>query len=90
MEAQGDGVYGLHQGQGVHHVGMWEPYCERRLEDLVGRHGLTKEGVMYTPDKRIIVAYFHPEGMHGTRIEIVDEGRRPQMERWFAGAPWVD
>jgi hypothetical protein len=69
---------------------MWEPYCERRLEDLVGRHGLTKEGVMYTPDKRIIVAYFHPEGMHGTRIEIVDEGRRPQMERWFAGAPWVD
>jgi catechol 2,3-dioxygenase-like lactoylglutathione lyase family enzyme len=90
MEAQGDGIYGLRQGQGVHHIGIWEPDCERKLEHFVGRHGLQKEGVMYTPDKRIIVAYFHPDDMHGTRIEIVDEGRRQQMERWFDGAPWVD
>jgi len=89
LEAQGDGIYGVHQGEGVHHVGVWDPDCEARLEALQKR-GMRTEAIQFTPDRRIIVAYFYPGHLHGTRLEIVDEGRREMMERWFAGAPFID
>lgn len=90
LEAQGAGIYGIHQGIGVHHIGVWEPNCENRLERLVHKHGLVREAVQYTPDRRIIVAYLEPTALYGTRIEIVDQGRKDQMDAWLAGGPWID
>jgi hypothetical protein len=89
LEAQGDGLYGAHHGEGFHHIGVWEPDCEARKAEWE-RKGLESEGVQYTPEGRIIVAYFRPEGSHGARLELVDEARRRQMEQWIRGGDWVN
>jgi hypothetical protein len=88
LEMQGDGLYGAQHGEGFHHIGVWEPHCERRVAEWRSK-GLEPEGIQYTPEGRIIVAYFRPEATHGTRLELVDEARREQMERWIAGGDWV-
>jgi hypothetical protein len=89
LEMQGDGLYGAHHGEGFHHIGVWEPDCEGRLAES-RRKGLEPEAIQYTPEGRIIVAYFRPEGTHGARLELVDEARREQMERWIGGGDWVN
>src|SRR4051794_41170648 len=80
LEATGEGIYGAANAGGVHHVGIWEADCERRVQEL-RRLGLQLEATQYTPEGRIIVAYFDPGPLDGTRIEIVDEGRRAMMEQ---------
>jgi catechol 2,3-dioxygenase-like lactoylglutathione lyase family enzyme len=91
LEAHNDGIYGRQHGEGVHHVGAWEPHCEQRLKELVEKHHLRAEATQYTPDrKRIIVSYFYPDGFHGVRLEILDEGRRKSMESWISGGTWAD
>jgi hypothetical protein len=37
LEMQGDGLYGPHHGEGFHHIGVWEPECEARLEEWVAK-----------------------------------------------------
>ena len=46
---------------------------------------MAKEAVLYRPDSRIIVAFAHPETLHGVRIEIADEGLKEDHETWLAG-----
>jgi hypothetical protein len=89
LEMQGDGLYGAHHGEGFHHIGVWERDCEGRL-DAWKAQGVQPEGIQYTPEGRIIVAYFRPEGTQGVRFELVDEARREQMERWIGGGDWVN
>ena len=91
MEAQGeDGIYSLNKwGEGMHHVGIWESDCEARVEQMK-QQGIDLLAAQYTPDGKIIVAYFAPEDLHGAILEIVDESRRDMMVRWFGGAPFVD
>lgn len=88
IEAQGDGLYGLHHGAGLHHVGIWEPNCEDRINELLTK-GMVKEAVLYRQDRTIIVAFTHPERLHGVRIEIADEGLREGHEAWLAGGEFV-
>jgi catechol 2,3-dioxygenase-like lactoylglutathione lyase family enzyme len=89
VEAQGDGLFRLEQGQGVHHVGMWEPDCEAKVEEMKAK-GVDLLAAQYTPEGKIIVAYFAPEDLHGVILEIVDEGRKEMMMKWFSGEPYVD
>lgn len=89
VEAQGDGLFSLDRGEGIHHVGVWEADCESRVEAMK-RDGVELVAAQYTPEGKIIVAYFEPADMHGTMIEIVDSGRRDMMVRWFAGEPYID
>lgn len=89
LEMTGDGLYGAHHGEGFHHIGIWEPNCEGKVEEWTAK-GLEIEGVQYTDDGRIIVAYFRPEATNGARVEIVDEARRMQMEQWIGGGDWVN
>lgn len=89
IEMQDSGIYGREHGEGLHHIGMWEPDCEGQLPAL-RRMGLEPEAIQYTPANKIIVAYFRPAGLNGVRLEIVDEARRPMMEEWIAGGDFVD
>jgi catechol 2,3-dioxygenase-like lactoylglutathione lyase family enzyme len=89
VEAQGDGLFRLSQGQGVHHVGMWEADCEAKVEEMKAK-GIDLLAAQYTPEGKIIVAYFAPEDLHGVILEIVDEGRKEMMMKWFSGEPYVD
>lgn len=88
LEAQGDGLYRASLGEGFHHIGVWEPDCEARQEELKDK-GLEPVATQYTPQKEIIVSYFDPDALHGVMLEIVDEGRREMMERWFAGESFI-
>jgi catechol 2,3-dioxygenase-like lactoylglutathione lyase family enzyme len=90
IEAHDAGIYGRQHGEGFHHVGIWEPGCETRRRALVEEHGLEEEATQYAADGRIIVTYFLPSGLHGVRLELVDEARRADMERWISGGDWVD
>jgi catechol 2,3-dioxygenase-like lactoylglutathione lyase family enzyme len=89
VEAQGDGLFSPSRGEGVHHVGIWESDCEARVEEME-RNGVEMVAAQYTPEGKIIVAYFEPQDMKGVMLEIVDSGRKDMMERWFAGEPYVD
>jgi hypothetical protein len=89
LRAHGDGLYRPELAEGFHHIGVWEPDCEGRQEELKTK-GLDPIATQYTPQQEIIVSYFDPAALHGVILEIVDEGRRPMMERWFAGESFVD
>lgn len=87
MESQGDGFYSGHEG--FHHLGLWEPDPEKRQAEFVTQ-GLAPMGTQYTPEEEIIVSYFDPSGFHGVMLELVDESRRADMERWFSGEPFAN
>ena len=89
LESQGDGLYAPGQGEGVHHVGVWEKDCATRIKELEAQ-GMRLVGTQLTPEGDIIVAYFDRGDCHGTMLEIVNENRRPMMERWFAGGSFED
>jgi catechol 2,3-dioxygenase-like lactoylglutathione lyase family enzyme len=88
IEAQGNGLYGLHHGEGLHHVGMWEPDSAGLLMRLRAK-GMTKEAVQYRPDGTIIVAFLDPGALHGVRIEIADQGLKEGHEAWLAGGEFI-
>lgn len=88
IEAQGDGLYGLKHGQGLHHIGMWEPDCEAKAEELES-DGMRREGALYRPDNSMIVAFYQPSGLAGVRLEIADEGMKEDHERWLAGGEFI-
>jgi len=84
-----DGLYGRHHGEGIHHLGLWDPDVAgtvARLEKL----GVRLEAAQYTPEREFVAAYFRPGDLHAVRIELVDEGRRPMMEKWIHGAAFED
>ncbi len=89
LEMTGDGIYGSHNGEGFHHIGVWEPDCEAKTAEWEAK-GLDPLATQYTPEGRIIVVYFRPEGTHGACLELVDEARRAQMEQWIHGGDWVN
>lgn len=82
LQSQPDGLFAAAQGEGFHHIGAWEPDCEKRSEELIAL-GLHPIATQYTPERDIIVSYFDPEKLHGVMLEIVDEGRKPIMETWW-------
>lgn len=82
LQSQESGLYSSAQGEGFHHVGLWEPDCEGRQAELIA-DGITPVATQYTDERRIIVSYFDPEKLHGVMLELVDEGRKPIMETWW-------
>jgi Glyoxalase/Bleomycin resistance protein/Dioxygenase superfamily len=82
LEAHETGVFGLQQGEGPHHVGMWASDGRARLRDLQGR-GLRPEIVHYSSDGLLVFAYFEPADLCGTRIEILDASQRALHEEWI-------
>jgi hypothetical protein len=89
LESQdNDGLYGHHQ-EGLHHIGLWEPDPGKLMDRLVSI-GLVKEAMQHGPDDSIIAAYTGPDELYGTRLEFIDESRRPGMEAWLSGGSWAD
>ena len=87
LQAQGDGLYGGHHGEGLHHIGVWAADCEGRSEELQAQ-GMSPVATQFSPEGNIIVSYFNGADLHGVVFEIVDEGRREMMESWIAGEPF--
>ena len=80
------GVYGRQDGEGLHHLGFHEPDVAGRMEQLERKHGLTLEGARFgnRDAGRMAAAYTSPAGLHGVRLEIVDDRGRVGLYEWLA------
>lgn len=89
LESQdNEGLYGTLQ-EGLHHVGLWEPDPSSLMTRLIGL-GLRNEATQYDPDGGVLATYTAPDEMYRTRLEFINELRRPGMETWLAGGAWRD
>lgn len=84
-----DGLYGRLNGEGINHLGVWDPDIEGTVERLK-EGGVQVEAAQYTPEGTYVAAYFRPTDLHGVRVELVDETRRTMMEAWIHGAAFED
>jgi catechol 2,3-dioxygenase-like lactoylglutathione lyase family enzyme len=83
LEANGEGLFSLAHGEGVHHVGFWEPALEGRCQALRAL-GVNPEGRVVNPDGSTFAYFNRPADLHGTRFEFLDEASRSVTEAWIA------
>jgi catechol 2,3-dioxygenase-like lactoylglutathione lyase family enzyme len=86
MQAMGTGVWSSAHGFGLHHIGGYVsdlPQHMRRVELA----GLKPEASVYTPGGELLLSYLRPEGLMGTRYELLSEKLKPGWTRWVAGGP---
>jgi catechol 2,3-dioxygenase-like lactoylglutathione lyase family enzyme len=78
------GVYGGEQGEGLHHIGFHEPNVAARL-GLMVTEGLSMEAARFgNKDPARLAAYYtNPAGLHGVRLEVVDERGRAALMDWL-------
>jgi catechol 2,3-dioxygenase-like lactoylglutathione lyase family enzyme len=84
LEAVGDGVYGAHHGEGLHHVAVLARDPLARRDELV-RAGFHEVGAQYRQDGSIIVSYLDPADLYGIQIELLDAGVQDAILAWIAG-----
>jgi hypothetical protein len=82
IEFQGSGVYSADLGEGLHHVGVWEPDPEAKLRELETA-GDGVDAIVRGRDGSISVIYASPSEASGVRVEYVNEAHRARLERWF-------
>jgi len=82
IEVSGTGIYGAALGEGLHHLGVWEPDPEARLRELEAK-GKSVDAIFRRPDGTVSVFYASPENSDGVRIEYVGAAQRERLERWF-------
>jgi catechol 2,3-dioxygenase-like lactoylglutathione lyase family enzyme len=86
MQAMGSGVWSARHGIGLHHIGGFVADIEGEVRRLA-REGLTPEASIYTPDRELLIVYFRPGGLMGTRCELLSEKLKPGWSAWVAGGP---
>ncbi|HTW98086.1 MAG TPA: VOC family protein [Acidimicrobiales bacterium] len=89
IEAQGDGLYSLRNGEGFHHLGVWETDFDslaRRLERLA----IAEQAVQHDDLGGVIANYTDPAGFHNIRLEHVAASRIEQTYDWLSGNAWKD
>jgi hypothetical protein len=79
-------VYGRQNGEGLHHLGFHEHDVRSRMDQLEREHGMTHEGARFgnRDAGRMAAAYTSAAGLHGVRLEIVDERGRVRLYDWLA------
>jgi catechol 2,3-dioxygenase-like lactoylglutathione lyase family enzyme len=86
MQATGSGVWSARHGFGLHHIGGFVSDIPAHLRRLA-RAELQPEASAYTPGRELLLSYFRPGGLMGTRYELLSEKLRPGWEAWVAGGP---
>jgi len=81
MQATGSGVWSADQGYGLHHIGGHGELILPELE----RQNLRPEARIYKPDGQLIITYFKPQDLGGTRYEIVSAALKPNWDAWVSG-----
>jgi catechol 2,3-dioxygenase-like lactoylglutathione lyase family enzyme len=82
VEAKGNGVWRAELGEGLHHVGMWDPSIEKNAIDYQEK-GLLAEARILGPTGDAFTWYSNPDNAHGIRFEFVDEAQREDLEKWI-------
>jgi len=85
LEADESRYKGLHQGERIHHIGLWVPNAEAELGRLT-EVGIESDVELRSDNGERVLAWLnHPGSLHGVRIEYVDETLRPTFEAWIGG-----
>lgn len=87
IQAHESGIFGR-ESLGFHHIGLWGDGSTSQLDTLTAR-GFEPEGIQYTPDGHILIAYFKPSGLNGLRMELINEVGREMLEAWAAGTDFI-
>jgi catechol 2,3-dioxygenase-like lactoylglutathione lyase family enzyme len=83
LEANGDGLFSLAGGEGVHHVGYWDADVDARCALLSGQ-GVEREARVANPDGTTFSAFTRREDLFGLRLEVLHDASREATERWIA------
>jgi hypothetical protein len=82
IEANGDGLFSIKHGEGVHHLGFWSDDPEGRCSFLAdagvhtGARTVGVDGVTYS-------WFNQPEELHGVRLEYLNTAQREVAETWM-------
>ena len=83
IEARETGVYGIDQGEGFHHFGVWVDDAHE-CREVLGRAGLRTQ-IAFSDGDRTVAWYNEPADLHGVRIEYTGEAARPGLEAYLRG-----
>jgi len=83
IEAQPAGVYGIQQGEGFHHFGVWVDDAEE-CRQVLGQEGIGTE-MRFARDEETSAWYCNPGDLHGIRVEYTGEVVRAGVESWLRG-----
>jgi hypothetical protein len=83
LEARPTGVYGIDQGEGFHHFGVWVDDAHACRDEL-GAAGLRPQ-LEFSDGERTVAWYNEPADLHGVRIEYTGEAARPGVEAYLRG-----
>jgi catechol 2,3-dioxygenase-like lactoylglutathione lyase family enzyme len=83
LEANGDGLFTIKQGEGIHHLGIWEADTAGRCAVLAAASVPIGARVVQ-PDGHIMTVFNDPAALHGIRLEFLDDSSRPLMDEWAA------
>ena len=84
LQATGTGVYGIQQGEGIHHVAILDEDPAARRDELVAR-GAREIGCQYRPDGTVIVTYLDRSTFNEVPLEILDANTQDAIDAWVAG-----
>jgi catechol 2,3-dioxygenase-like lactoylglutathione lyase family enzyme len=83
IEAHPTGVYGINQGEGFHHFGVWVDDATE-CQEVLGHEGLRSE-MQFDRGDEVAAWYCNPADLHGIRVEYTGEIARPGVESWLRG-----
>jgi hypothetical protein len=88
VEADGSDYKGLHQGERIHHIGLWVPDVAQQRQTNADA-GLRDEVSIYYPrdhddeDLRVRQWFNDPVTFHGVRLEFFDREWEPDFTQWL-------
>jgi hypothetical protein len=83
IEGQGDGLFSLAGGGGLHHVGVFDDGFEGSLERA--RASGVCEATQLTASGETYWWFSSPRSLHGIRTEHIHPYRRAGFEAWVSG-----
>lgn len=79
IQGWGDGVFGLQNGEGLHHLGVWVDGPDR-CRQILDRRGVAMAGRFVAPTGSSLLWFNEPATLHGLRVEYCDVLTRPRIE----------
>ena len=79
----GDGIFGLDQGEGVHHLGVWTPSWDEYGNREPHRCLPVCQRVHMIPGADPTMWLTDPADLFGVRVEFVDQAMKPMLGEWI-------
>lgn len=77
-----DGIFATSQGEGIHHIGLWDDDMGGRCEFLASQ-ALAPAPLMNSRGGVPLLIMTDPDALHGVRLEYTDGRNREQfLDRW--------